>query len=100
MRAKGALSTTAERIRTKLSCDGSRHQKSLITSSSQEIASSAGRILALEQNEMKGRLTGSFNEKLFFKTSAKSGKNVQKVFDFILSTCLPLDVEETAERSL
>lgn len=75
-------------------------KKDIITSSSREIPSSAGEILALELNEKKGRPTGSFNEKPFFETSAKSGENVQKVFDFILNTCLPLDDEETAKRLL
>lgn len=75
-------------------------KKDLVTGSSREIASSAGESLALEQNEKKGRASGSFNEKPFFETSAKSGENVQKVFDFILNTCLPLDNEDTAKRSL
>ena len=75
-------------------------KKDIITSSSREIPSSAGETLALELNEKKGRPTGSFNEKPFFETSAKSGENVQKVFDFILNTCLPLDDEETAKRTL
>lgn len=75
-------------------------KKDLVTGSSREIASCAGESLALELNEKKGRASGSFNEKPFFETSAKSGENVQKVFDFILNTCLPLDNEDTAKRSL
>ena len=84
------LSTTAERIWTKLSCNEQFSRDCILRQ----------KILALELNEKKGRPTGSFNEKPFFETSAKSGENVQKVFDFILNTCLPLDDEETAKRSL
>ncbi|PFX25970.1 Ras-related protein Rab-20 [Stylophora pistillata] len=73
-------------------------KKDLVTGSFREIASCAGESLALELNEKKGRASGSFNEKPFFETSAKSGENVQKVFDFILNTCLPLDNEDTAKR--
>ncbi|XP_022794248.1 pyruvate dehydrogenase phosphatase regulatory subunit, mitochondrial-like [Stylophora pistillata] len=74
-------------------------KKDLVTGSFREIASCAGESLALELNEKKGRASGSFNEKPFFETSAKSGENVQKVFDFILNTCLPLDNEDTAKSS-
>lgn len=72
----------------------------LVTSNSREIQSSAGERLALEQNEKKGRPRSSFKDKPFFETSAKTGENVEEVFDFILNTCLPLDDEETAKNSL
>jgi len=72
----------------------------LVTNDSREIPSSTGERLALEQNEKKGRPRGSFKKKPFFETSAKTGENVEEVFDFILNTCLPLDDEETAKNSL
>ena len=72
----------------------------LVTSESRGIPSSAGERLALEQNEKKRRPRSSFKEKPFFETSAKTGENVEEVFDFILNTCLPLDDEETANNSL
>lgn len=71
----------------------------LVTNDSREIPSSTGERLALEQNEKKGRPRNSF-EKPFFETSAKTGENVEEVFDFILNTCLPLDDEETAKNSM
>ena len=72
----------------------------LVTNDSREIPSSAGERLALEQNEKKGRPRENFKEKPFFETSAKTGQNVEEVFDFILNTCLPLDDEETAKMSV
>lgn len=75
-------------------------KRDLVTNSSREIPLSAGERLALEQNEKKGRPSSSFQEKPFFETSAKSGENVEKVFDFILNTCLPLHDEETAKKSV
>ena len=75
-------------------------KRDLVTNDTREIPSSAGEKLALEQNEKKGRPRISFNVHPFFETSAKTGKNVEKVFDFILNTCLPLDDEETARKSV
>lgn len=72
----------------------------LVTNDSREIPSSAGERLALEQNEKKGRLRDNFKIKPFFETSAKTGKNVEEVFDFILNTCLPLDDEQIAKKSV
>ena len=72
----------------------------LVTNDSREVPSSAGERLALEQNEKKGRLRSSFKKKPFFETSSKSGENVEEVFDYILNTCLPLDDEKTAKKSV
>jgi len=72
----------------------------LVTRDSREVPSSVGEKLAIEQNERKGRPRGGFNVYPFFETSAKTGNNVDKVFEFILNTCLPLDDEETARNSL
>ena len=72
----------------------------LVTKDTREIPLAVGEKLALEQNEKKGRPTNSFKVNPFFETSAKTGKNVEKVFDFILNTCLPLNDEETAMKSI
>ena len=72
----------------------------LVTKDTRDIPSSAGEKLALEQNEKKGRPRDSFRVNPFFETSAKTGKNVEKVFDFILNTCLPLNDAETARKSI
>ena len=72
----------------------------LVTHDTREIPWTAGEKLALEQNEKKGRPRNSFQVHPFFETSAKTGKNVEKVFDFILNTCLPLHDEETARKSI
>jgi len=72
----------------------------LVTKDTREIPFAVGEKLALEQNEKKGRPTNSFKVNPFFETSAKTGKNVEKVFDFILNTCLPLNDEETAMKSI
>ena len=75
-------------------------KRDLVTNDSREIPSSAGEKLALEQNEKKGRPRENFKKKPFFETSAKTGKNVEEVFDYILNTCLPLNDEVTAKKSL
>ena len=72
----------------------------LVTNDTREIPFSVGEKFALEQNEKKGRSRNSFKVFPFFETSAKTGKNVEEVFDFILNTCLPLDDEETARKSI
>ena len=72
----------------------------LVTRDTREVPSSAGEKLAIEQNERKGRPRSGFSVHPFFETSAKTGNNVDKVFEFILNTCLPLDDEETARNSL
>ena len=72
----------------------------LVTNNTREIPWTAGEKLALEQNEKKERPRNSFEVHPFFETSAKTGKDVEKVFDFILNTCLPLHDEETARRSI
>ena len=72
----------------------------LVTRDTREVPSSAGEKLAIEQNERKGRPRSGFSVYPFFETSAKTGNNVDKVFEFILNTCLPLDDEETARNSL
>ena len=72
----------------------------LVTEETRQIPQSLGESLALEQNQKKGRHGTSFSVKPFFETSAKTGENVEEVFDFILRTCLPLDDETTARNSL
>ena len=72
----------------------------LVTRDSREVPSSVGEKLAIEQNERKGRPRSGFSVYPFFETSAKTGNNVDKVFELILNTCLPLDDEETARNSL
>ncbi|XP_068707698.1 ras-related protein Rab-20-like [Montipora foliosa] len=72
----------------------------LVTKTTRQVMSFVGEKLALEQNEKKGRPRNGFRVNPFFETSAKTGHNVEKVFDFILNTCLPLDDEETARKSI
>lgn len=72
----------------------------LVTSKTRQVARTVGEKLALEQNEKKGRPKNSFSVDPFFETSAKTGQNVEKVFEFILQTCLPLDDSETASKSI
>ena len=72
----------------------------LVTNRTRQVARTVGETLALEQNEKKGRPRNSFSVDPFFETSAKTGENVEKVFEFILQTCLPLDDSETARKSI
>lgn len=72
----------------------------LVTNRTRQVARTVGETLALEQNEKKGRPRNSFSVNPFFETSAKTGENVEKVFEFILQTCLPLDDSETARKSI
>ncbi|EDO45000.1 predicted protein [Nematostella vectensis] len=75
-------------------------KKDLVTDDTREITEAAGMELAKVQNELKSRSLLSLKRTPFFETSSKTGDGVDNVFEFILSTCLPLDDAETASKSL
>ena len=74
-------------------------KKDLVTHATREVAQTVGQKLAIEQNAHKGRPEESFTQIPFFETSSKTGENVEKVFEFILNTCLPLDNPDVARNS-
>lgn len=73
-------------------------KRDLVTPMTRDVPETVGRKLAIEQNLKKGRTEESLSQIPFFETSAKTGQNVEKVFDLILNTCLPLDDKEVARN--
>lgn len=71
-------------------------KKDLIASSKRAVSEEAGLELAKQQNKSKDRPLESLSQIPFFETSAKTGENVDNVFNFIFKTCLPLDDKEMA----
>ena len=75
-------------------------KQDLVTDSTREIPEKTAKELATEINRRKGREPFTLSRIPYFETSAKTGANVDQVFDFILRTCLPLDDEKRASLSI
>lgn len=70
----------------------------LVTNQNRGVSQEAGQELAKKQNENKDRSLESLTQIPFFETSSKTGHNVDKVFEYILENCLPLNDHATAQK--
>jgi Ras-related protein Rab-20 len=62
------------------------------------VSQETGQELAKQLNENKHRPLESLTQLPFFETSSKTGENVDKVFEYILENCLPLNDHATAQK--
>lgn len=75
-------------------------KRDLLTDDTREVSEKAAKAFATDINQKKGREPDTLSRIPYFETSAKTGVNVDQVFDFILHTCLPLDDEKKASLSI